>query len=127
MSQFSSLLDMAKKESQEQRMLFLFAKATNMLGADTKSYNSGTVDAVMCVDKKPEELSTFESLVAEADGYNNNWNIILFTTLSGKNNKPIEDQDVDVALHKMSNVFVKKDDLSNFVIWDREQQVVIIS
>ena len=127
MSQFENLTSMGKKEKQPQRMLFLFAKTTNMLGKETKDYQSGTIDSVMCVDKSLKELTTFEALVHEADQQTTNWNIILATSLSGKNNVEPTIEEIDKALHNMSNVFINGADLSQFVIMNREEETVIIS
>lgn len=118
---------MAKEMEDAQRLLFLFAKGTNMLGEGTSSYESGTIEAVMCVDKSPEELTTFEDLVNEADQYTKKWNFIFTTALSGQKGQSPSDQEVDAALTKMSNIFNSGEDLSRFVVWDRQEQSVVIT
>ncbi len=39
----------------------------------------------MCVDKLPEELTTFAALKAEADSIEKNWNFVFIASLSGEN------------------------------------------
>jgi hypothetical protein len=127
MSQFETLINRAKSEEFPQRILFLFANAVNMLEEKQSNYHSGTIEAVMCVDKAPTELSTFNKLVSEADQHTKKWNFIFVSTLAGKDNKEPTDQEVDLALHNMSNSFAKGDDLSQYVIWDRKEQAILIS
>jgi hypothetical protein len=127
MSQFELLINGAKNEEQPQKMLFLFAKATNMFEEGKSSYQSGTIEAVLCVDKFLEELTTFKDLVLEADEYIKNWDLIFVSTVSGENNVVPRPEVVDAALHKMSNAFANGDDLSQYVIWNRKEQAIIVS
>lgn len=128
MSQFIELINQAKSDPQRQRFLFLFAKATNLMEEkDRGSYNSGTIESVMCVDKSPEELTTFNSLVEEADGQTKKWDFIFASTISGKGDNDPLPQEVDSALHKMSNAFSNGEDLSQYVVWDREEKIIVIS
>lgn len=81
----------------------------------------------MCVDKSISEMSTFDNLIEEADQQSKNWDFIFASSISGENNLEPTDQDVDKGLHKMSNAFANGEDLSQFIIWNRKEQVMIIS
>lgn len=127
MSQFENLVTQAKSSNEPQRILFLFAKATNMFDPKETSYKSGTIDAVMCVDKSPNELSTFKALAGEADQQTKNWNFVFTSSIVGVNNQEPTDNEIDEALKRMSNMFANGDDLSQFIVWDREEKLVVIS
>lgn len=127
MSTFSDFLNMAKAEKQAQKLLFLFAKASNMFDQKERQYQSGTIESIMCVDKSIAEITTFEDLVKEADQQSRSWNFIFASTISGENNREPTNTEVDKALHKMSNTFANGEDLSQFIIWNRNEQVMIIS
>lgn len=127
MAYFEQFVNESKKQEPPVRILFLFAKATDMLTEKQTSYSSGTIEAVMCVDKVPDSLGSFQQLVAEADGYSSAWNFIFASTLSGKEKEEPTESEVDQALHKMSNIFLKGEDLSSFIIWNRKEEVQIIS
>ena len=127
MSVFNDLIEKAKKEEQPQRLLFLFAKATNMMGENSASYKSGTIDPIMCVDKLPEELTSFSSLVEEADGNTKNWDFILVSSLAGTNGVAPTSEETDPFLQKMSNGLAMGENLSQYLILDREENTVIVS
>lgn len=112
---FQDLLQMATTQEQPQRLLFLFAQPEEV------SDNSGHVKPVMCVDKLPEELTTFEALLAEADNISKDWSFILISGLSGKKGKAPTTEDAEPFLNKMSNDLVGGQDLGRYMIVDREE------
>ncbi len=127
MSQFQDLLKQAKNEPQKQQLLFLFAQATNMFEGEQKNYNSGTINPVICVDKNPEELTSFAELVEEADSFTKGWNFILVSSISGKNGVAPTAEEIDQSLKQMSNGIASGEDLSNFVVWNRKEESILIS
>ncbi|MBT3585954.1 MAG: ribonucleotide reductase subunit alpha [Halobacteriovoraceae bacterium] len=127
MSQFEQLLNRAKNEKQPQQVLLLFAKATDMFSEAKFDHQSGTIDSIMCVNKSPDELTNFKNLVSEADQFSKDWNFIFISTLSGCDNQGPSEKDIDLALHKMSNTFANGDDLSQFLVFNRDEQLVAIA
>lgn len=126
LSAFQDLITKANLEKQPQRLLFLFAKANSMMG-EAKSYHSGTIDPVMCVDKLPSELTSFSDFIEEADGITKEWDFILVSTFPGINGVAPTSADADPYLQSMSNSLANGADLSQFLIWDREEQTIITS
>lgn len=124
-SNFSDLLEMATSQDQPQRLLMLFAQAESARKKPTKKHK-GTITPVMCVDKLPEEIESFDSLVAEADGINTGWNFILIAGLSGQNNEPPSTEDADPYLNQMVNGLASGEDLSRYIIFDREQNPIMM-
>ena len=127
MKNFDDLLKAARNEQEPQRLLFLFAKASPMKGAQRTRHHSGTIAPVMCVDKLPEEISTFENLLKEADSITSEWDFILIGSIAGKNGFAPVPEEADPHLHKMSNDLANGADLSRYIILDREQRVIIVS
>jgi len=129
-STFSDLIDMSTSQDQPQRLLFLFAQAEGSNAAKSNKKKSkpqrGTITPVMCVDKLPEEIDSFESLINEADSINTDWNFILVAGLSGKNGQAPSTDDADPYLNQMVNGLTSGEDLSRYIIFDREQNPIMM-
>ncbi len=123
--EFENLVDKVRQQQQPHQLLMLFADA-QAEKTDTQGM-TGSIKPVMCVDKSPNELSSFSALVAEADAVNKDWNLILFAALSGSNGTPPNATDVDPYLNKMTNDVASGADLSRYVIFDRKQNPIEIS
>lgn len=124
-SNFQSLITAAKQQSQPQRLLFLFAKAETE--EDMKSNQQrGTLAPLMCVDKLPEELSTFADFSDEADSISPDWDFMLAVGLSGQNGKAPSSEDAEPFLNQMVSNLTAGQDLTQYVIFDREDNPVLI-
>ena len=117
---FSDLLSVARNEPHPQLFLFLFAKAEVKKNAFKTSHSSGTIMPVMCVDKPTEELSTFKDLIEEADKISTQWDFIFIGCLNAS-------LDAEAHLTKMSNDVAKGNDLSRYVILDRNEKPIIVA
>ena len=122
---FKELLDMTNEQEQPQRLLFLFAKTD--AGKKKKNYMSGHVEPVMCVDKLPAELSSFDALVKEADGISKEWDFMFIAGLSGSEGKAPSEDDAEPYLNKMSNDIADGQDLGRYVVLDRKEQPIEIA
>lgn len=127
MKNFDEILKAAHNETQPQRLLLLFAKASPMKGPQKTSHQSGTIVPVMCVDKLPEEIASFDALLREADSITTQWDFVLVGSISGKDGAPPSSEEADPHLHKMSNDLANGMDLSRYAILDRKQQIIIVS
>ena len=129
-STFSDLLNMAVSQDQPQRLLFLFANAEGMKSSTSnkkkKKTQKGTITPVMCVDKLPQEIESFEALSEEADTVNKGWNFILIAGLSGTNNQPPSTEDAEPYLNQMVNGLASGEDLSRYIIFDRDQNPIMM-
>lgn len=124
-SNFQSLISAAKQQPQPQRLLFLFAKAETE-GAGKSNQQRGTLSPLMCVDKLPEELSSFAALSDEADSISPDWDFMLAAGLSGQNGKAPSTEDAEPFLNQMVNNLTSGQDLSRYVIFDRNDNPVLI-
>lgn len=123
---FSSLLTLTREQDEPQRLLFLFAKAEGQPKDEHEFDHSGTIEPVMCVDKLPEELGSFQALVAEADEINKEWNFVIIAGLSGFEGLPPTTEMAEPYLNQMANAVMLGGDLSNYIIFDRNETLVVV-
>ncbi|MCV6609269.1 MAG: ribonucleotide reductase subunit alpha [Amphritea sp.] len=127
-SKFSDLLEMAQSQDQPQRLLMLFALAEGGSSNPKKQRKKqhGTIAPVMCVDKLPEEVESFSALVAEADQISSDWNFVIIAGLSGENGVAPTTEDADPYLNQMANGLTMGEDLSRYLIFDREENPIVM-
>lgn len=121
---FQELLNEANKLEQPQRLLFLFAKA-DAKKKKTK-HKTGTITPIMCVDKLPGELSDFASFAKEADNISNEWDMMMIAGLNGQNGTAPTTDEAEPYLNQMANNVSDGQDLSNYVIFDREENPIVM-
>lgn len=124
-SNFQSLITAAKQQSQPQRLLFLFAKAEAEDSKDSKQQR-GTLSPLMCVDKLPEELTDFATFSDEADNISPEWDFMLAVGLSGQNGVAPTSDEAEPFLNQMIDNLTAGQDLTQYVIFDREDNPVLI-
>lgn len=125
---FAQLLQVSTEQDQPQRLLFLFAKAENdNPKKKKKKQQRGAISPVMCVDKLPEDIESFQSLVKEADEISKEWDFVIIAGLSGQNGVVPSTEDADPYLNQMTNHLASGGDLSQYVIFDREDSPVVVS
>ena len=125
-SVFNDLLEMTKKQPEPQRLLFLFAQTGDTKGK-IKKHQRGSISPVMCVDKLPEELSDFASLKKEADSVSKDWEFMFIAGLSGTDGKAPSSNDAEPYLNKMTNDLANGQDLSRYVVINRDEQPIEIA
>lgn len=125
---FAQLLQVSTEQDQPQRLLFLFAKAENdNPKKKKKKQQRGAISPVMCVDKLPVDIESFQSLVKEADGISKEWDFVIIAGLSGQNGVAPSTEDADPYLNQMTNHLASGGDLSQYVIFDRKDSPVVVS
>ncbi len=121
-SKFEDLLGYANEQKDAQRLLFLFAKANESRKSRKRDEKSGTLDAVMCVDKLPEEVADFASLVEEADSISKEWDIVFVAGLSGVCDKAPTTDEAEPYLNQMTNDLASGQNIARYVVFDRNNQ-----
>jgi len=124
-SNFEELLTAASEQDEPQRLLLLFAKAESET-KKKKSQQRGTLSPVMCVDKLPEEIATFKALSEEADIVSKEWDFVFAVGLSGKDGVAPSTEDAEPFLNQMTNNLASGQDLSQYAVFDRENNPVMI-
>ena len=107
LSPFEHLRHAATSQPDPQRLLFVFA-AAELPGDATPAQRErfaagagGALEPLMCVDKAPAELDTFESLVAESRNAGPAWQVVFAAGLSGRNGRAPDAAQIETALHTM--------------------------
>ena len=98
MENFSDLLAMARAQADAQRLLMVFV-AIDETG-DNQS-NGGYLTPIMCVDKTPNEIRSFETLVSESSHTGQKWDIVFVAALSGKGLIAPSNEDANKPLDAM--------------------------
>ncbi len=107
LSHFDQLLLAARAQPQPQQLLLVFAAAglpedaTPEQRERFEAGQGGTLEPLACVDKTPDELSSFEALIEEARTACPAWQVVFISTLSGQNGQPPSAGRIDAALGKM--------------------------
>ncbi|MDC8771265.1 ribonucleotide reductase subunit alpha [Roseateles albus] len=131
-SNFQDLLKAAAMQSAAQRLLLVFAGATlpaeasAQQRAEFEAGQGGELAPLMCVDKLPQELSSFAALADEADqllGANGQqlqrWQIVFVASLSGSPAQAPSAEQADKALAAMVEA-IKQGRLDGFIPFDRQ-------
>ena len=128
-SHFDDLLQAARLQSEPQRLLLVFAEATLPAGASAEQRaafeagESGELAPLMCVDKDPHALASFEALAAEAAASGPGWALVFAAALSGQAGQPPSAARVDAALQQMVEA-VRSGDLARLIPFDRSGSAV---
>jgi len=129
LSHFHQLLQTARGMAQPQRLLFVFATAglPDDASADQRSRHAagagGTLTPLMCVDKGPEELLDFASLVAESRVAGPPWDVVFVAGLDGRTGQPASSAEIDTALESMVHS-VRNGLVRNLAAYDSRGQVL---
>lgn len=123
---YESLLAVAKQQPEPQRLLFVFLKASLPKDPEDEEVSrfqagqGGALQAIMCVDKTLDELGTFADLVAESAQMGQEWDIVLAAGLAGINGTAPTSKDAERPLKVMIQAVESGGDLSKYMAFDKE-------
>ncbi len=122
---FNDLLSVARAQPLPQRLLFVFAgvEMPEQPSAEQRSAfdagHGGALVPLMCVDKSPDELASFEALVGEATQFGHPWALVFSAALSGTRQQPPSSTDADLPLQAMVEA-IKRGDIAAYLPFDRQ-------
>jgi len=128
-SNFDDLLRAARSQAQPQRLLFVFAGVELPDGSTPEQRErfregqGGALVPLMCVDKRPEELTSFSELVQESSQFGQPWGIVFAAALSGQSNQVPTSEAAEAPLQRMVEA-IKRGDHSAFIPFDQDGQPV---
>jgi len=128
-SSFDDLLRAARGQPQPQRLLFVFAgvelpdDSTPEQRERFREGQGGALVPLMCVDKRPEELTSFSELVRESSQFGLQWGIVFAAALSGQSNQAPTSEAAEAPLQRMVES-IKRGDHSTFIPFDQNGQPV---
>ena len=122
-SSFDDLLRSARDQSEPQRLLFVFTAAgmpddgTPAQRARFEAGQGGTLTPLMCVDKAPDELASFDALVEEARSFGQAWDIMFAVAMSGAAGRPPTPEQAAAPLQRMV-ASIKAGSIGSFLPFD---------
>jgi len=126
---FDDLLLAARQQPTAQRLLLVFAgaslppDATPEQRAAFDAGQGGELAPLMCVDKTPDELDGFATLVREAEQFGQPWVIVFAAALSGSATQAPSSDDAQAPLQRMVES-VKAGQIGAFIPFDRSGRAV---
>ena len=123
-SSFEDLLQVARQQPEPQRLLFVFADielpddSTAEQRARFQAGEGGAFVPLMSVDKKPEELDTFDMLVEESRQFGRDWAVVFVAGLSGRGGRAPTGDEADRSLQGMIEA-IKTGAFGAFLPFDR--------
>jgi hypothetical protein len=126
---FDDLLRTAGQQAQPQRLLFVFTSAalpddaTPEQRARFRAGEGGTLTPLMCVDKSPDELPSFDALLAESRRAGPAWDIVFVAALSGSGGRSPTSADAEAPLQQMVEL-IKSGRIGSFIPFDVHGQPV---
>jgi hypothetical protein len=128
-STFDDLLRAARRQSEPQRLLFVFAGAELPEGStpeQRRRFDAGAGGALvplMCVDKTPDELNTFAELVEESRALGPEWSIVFVASLGGQAGRAPTSESAEAPLRSMVEA-IKGGSHGSFIPFDRSGRPV---
>lgn len=122
---FEQLLQAARAQDEPQRLLFVFVarelgeEATPLQRASFQRGEGGHLTPCLCVDKVPEEIASFEALVAESAQTAKHWDIVFVGSLDGRGGVAPGSDEADQPLRFMVKA-INDGRVSGFAAFDRE-------
>ena len=108
---FDDLLRIARAQPEPQRLLLVFASAglpdqpSPRQQAQFAQAQGGTLEPLLCVDKKPAEIASFAALLEESHTLEaplpQPWSLVFVAALGGVLHEEPSDAQVDAQLHRM--------------------------
>lgn len=128
-STFGDLLQAAKEQADSQRLLFVFAQAgipedaTAEQRARFEAGQGGTLTPLMCVDKAPDELDSFDALLEESRQFGQAWDIVFVASLSGAGSVGPTPEQAQSSLQRMIES-IQSGAIGRFLAFDLHGQPV---
>ncbi len=125
---FDDLLRAATEQPEPQRLLFVFATA----GVDTdataeqkarfEAGQGGTLTPLMCVDKLPGELASFDALLEESREFEA-WDMVFVAALPGSGGVSPTSRQAEAPLQRMVDS-IKSGSIGGFIPFDAQGRPV---
>lgn len=129
LTSYQDFITVAKQQPEPQRLLFVLAKAqlpeqpTATQKQQFEQQAGGNLEPVLCVDKLPEEVESFEVLVAESKHTNVDWDIAFVSAMDGRGGHPISSDEASQPLEMMVQQ-IQAGMIKHFLTLNRQGELV---
>lgn len=130
---YETLLLAGNEQKEPQRFLFVFLRAAlpkDHDGDEAVCFHSGqggALSPIMCVDKPLDDLTSFSDLVEESKNMDQDWQLILVACLSGMGGLMPTSTETDLQLKMMVQRVENGGDLSRYLAFNRDGELVQFS
>ena len=118
---YASLVASASQQEQQQRLLFTFTRAEAEPGGQGKS-----LTPVLCADKLPDDLKSFEALLEESKQMPAHWDVVFVAGLAGSGGQPPASQECEAPLRAMVKA-IEEGRIDNLLAFDRSGELLRFS
>lgn len=126
---YTQLIEAALSQPEPQRLLFVFARAELPVGHTGKQKqefeqgDGGTLNPVLCVDKLPDEVRTFQTLVDESLHTGISWDVAFVAALAGRAGQVPNSDEAAQPLHLMMNK-INSGQITDFLAFSRQGEIL---
>ncbi|RUO76092.1 ribonucleotide reductase subunit alpha [Idiomarina seosinensis] len=126
---YQDFIAMAKQQPEPQRLLFVLAKAqlpeqpTDVQKQQYEQQAGGNLEPVLCVDKLPEEVESFDVLVDESKHTKVDWDIAFVTAMDGRGGHPVSSDEASQPLEMMVQQ-IQAGMIKHFLTLNRQGELV---
>jgi len=126
---FDDMLRASREQDEPQRLLFVFATAGLPDDASPEQRarfdagEGGTLEPLMCVDKAPDEIASFETLVEQAREFGQAWDIVFVAAMSGRAGASPTSAQAEAPLQRMVEA-IKAGSVGGYIPFDGQGQPV---
>lgn len=126
---YDDFLSAANSQPEPQRLLLVFTESdspVDRIAPSADASHSGTLTPVMCVDKRPNELGDFASLVEESCRTGQHWDIVFAASLAGRAGIVPTSEAAEQVMKKMIDA-IQRGAIGNFLAFNRAGELVHFS
>ncbi|PHS27132.1 MAG: ribonucleotide reductase subunit alpha [Methylophaga sp.] len=130
---YETLLMVGREQKEPQRFLFVFLKTglpDDIEGDEAERFNAGkggVLSPLMCVDKPLDDLTNFVDLVKESENMEQEWQMVLVACLSGIGSMMPSAEETDLQLKMMVQMVENGGNLSRYLAFDRNGDLLQFS
>jgi hypothetical protein len=124
LNHFDDFLTIARSQPEPQKLILVLARRelptgyTEQQARDFEDGHGGHLAPLAGIDKRPDELADFSSLVEEAKQASDTWDAVFVAALPGTDNKLPTPKAVDDAIEKVIHA-IRNGMINNLLAFDR--------
>lgn len=124
METFDDFLAVARAQTDAQRILLVFTQIDDV--AEGGATEGGFLTPKMCVDKTPNEITSFQDLIAEASNTGQEWSIVFVASLAGKGDHVPSSEDANKPLDAMI-AGINTGMVHNYLVFDKSGDILSLT
>lgn len=124
MEHFDDFLTAARAQADAQRLLLVFVDIDEVAGGDTNE--GGFLTPKMCVDKTPDEITSFADLIAEAANTGQAWSLVFAASLAGKGAQAPSSTDANKPLDAMI-AGINTGMIQQYLVFDKQGGILTLT